>query len=146
MRQSSVCPSYANLTINSNGAVYNVCSTQDLNITANGNGIVTMQQSSIYPKIVNISVGGNARVYNICVSDQLTILSATGNNIISMAFKELSSCPKIVNILGGSGNSVFYVCATQAINAQLSGIAKLYYKGPLNYTDITSLASIHQWI
>ena len=91
-------------------------------------------------------MGGNARVYNICVSDHLTVLSATGNNVISMDYKQLSSCPKIVNVLNGNGNSVFYVCATQAINAKLSGIAKLYYRGPLNHTEITALASIQQWV
>ncbi len=140
------CPSCVNVTVNSNGGIYNVCSTAQLNITANNNGQVTMQQSSVCPKLVNITATGNARVYNVCASDQLTVLSASGNNIISMNYKQLSLCPKVVNILNGGGNAVFYVCATQAINAQLSGIATLYYKGPLNYTSLTGLASINQWV
>jgi hypothetical protein len=86
---------------------------------ANGDGAVTMQKSSIYLKFVNISVGENTKVYNICVSDQLTIFSATGNNIISMDYEQMSLCPKVVNII---------------------------YKGPLNHTEVTSLASIPQWI
>jgi hypothetical protein len=149
MQQSSVCPKLVNITAAGNANVYNICVTQELNIlAATGNSIISFQtqQSSICPKIANISVTGNARVYNICASDQLTVQSASGNNIISMNYKQLSLCPKVVNILNGAGNAVFYVCATQAINAQLSGIATLYYKGPLNYTSLTGLASINQWV
>ncbi len=78
------------------------------------------------------------------MSAQLTVLSATRNSIISIDYKQLSSCPKVVNILNRSGGSVFYVCVTQAINAKLSGITKLYYKGPFKHPEITSLASIQQ--
>ncbi|CAF1393635.1 unnamed protein product [Didymodactylos carnosus] len=97
------------------------------------------------PRIVNITVSGNTRVYNICVTDELIVVTATGNNVVSMDYNGVTVCPKVVNILNGGGNAVFYVCATQAINAKLSAIAKLYYKGPLNHTELTGLASVAQW-
>ncbi|CAF3014470.1 unnamed protein product, partial [Rotaria sp. Silwood2] len=143
--QFSNCPSCANVTVEDNSEIYDVCSTQELNIAANGNGKISMKLSSACPKLINIIATKNAEVCNICVSDQLTVLSATGNSNISMTCNQISSCPKIVNILDGSDISVFYVCATQAINAKLRDIATLYYKGPLNHIEVTDGASIKQW-